>query len=121
MAGGGAKRTRVLALQLLLGPRLLGLLEPVLPELDLLLGGVGVESVLQGLAVDDTVDDARGEGRVPDDLLPFDWRWELRRGGKSSEEKKVKAGDQGREGGNGSVTPFSCDFACELTEHGVCV
>ena len=39
-----------------------------MPELNLLLGGVGVESVLQGLAVDDTVDDARGEGRVPDDL-----------------------------------------------------
>jgi len=84
---GGKKRTRVLALQLLLSPRLLGLLEPVLPELNLLVGGVGVESVLQGLAVDDTVDDARGEGRVPDDLYATGWA-----------KRKESRGEEGESG-----------------------
>lgn len=101
---GEGERTRVLALQLLLSPRLLGLLEPVLPELNLLVGGVGVESVLQGLAVDDTVDDARGEGRVPDDLCFVILGDGVGGGGVPRRRwKRVIKG----EGVNGSVTPFS--------------
>ena len=77
-----------------------------MPELNLLLGGVGVESVLQGLAVDDTVDDARGEGRVPDDLCFVSWAIAFGRGG-VPRRRRCKRVIKGEGEENASVTSFS--------------
>lgn len=49
-------------------PCLLGLSEPLFPLVDLLAGGVGVKLGLERLAVEDAVEDARDESRVPYDL-----------------------------------------------------
>lgn len=51
-------------------PGLLSLLKPLLALVDLGVGVVVVELCLERLAVDEAVDDSKGERRVPRDLKP---------------------------------------------------